>query len=167
MARFIGVPAAALRRHSSAKVWLDTDQTISHNTITKVQIDTTDDDHNAHVDGLNWDVTNHQFEIEDPGIYWTSGTVKWDSDSTTSGWSTGDRCLARIHKNGSQIVNAEIPKTGTGLQSNSSSGVAIPLDKGDTISLHVYQNSGSGKIVKRSKGWTFLSLIQLGKLSKQ
>lgn len=137
-----------------ASARLGSDQTISSNSITKIQYDTTIDNNLNIVD-----TSNNEIDIQDAGSYLFSPVVRWASDT---GWSNGDKINLYIYINGSLEHVVLNRKRGTEEISNLLPPTVIDLASGDSVDFRVFQDSGASKTLRKGAERTFVSIGRIG-----
>jgi hypothetical protein len=112
------------------------------------------DTHNA------FNVTTGEYVIPVPGIYTISTSFLFTGDS----WAANSLVDTVIRKNGADLAN-----TRAFVYSAITTNIPAPLDittarfeKGDKITIHIYQTSGAAKTIYISSSWNFLSIIREG-----
>jgi len=111
---------------------------MSHATVTKIAINSTDTDNT----GLMSDTSNNRINIQRPSTYLvTAEAVVGASDGTGALSADSARIIVIVQNNGSQISTAEVPGVSNGFPSPVAVRT-ISLASGDQITLHAYQQTG-------------------------
>lgn len=135
----------------AAAIGLNTNQTISTATFTKIALNSVVLDTHG-----GWDSVNSKYTVTVPGIYEFSSNVTWGT--TATGYRT-----SILYKNGSRYLDLSSVDNPSGVNSPTSAGKSppIPALAGDFFELYVYQTSGAGLNVLGTAGTT-LQTTNLG-----
>jgi hypothetical protein len=133
----------------AADGYLGSAQTISNNTVTKIEIDSTGEGDTYSALDLT---TDYDFTAPADGWYSVMGQIHWASNST------GTR-LTMIYKNGGELFRTNYSVAADGISATSK---VIKLSKGDTLDLRGYQSSGGNLNAQAGQGRTFLNVIWQG-----
>lgn len=125
-------------------------QSVSHNTATKVQINTEVYDTRG-----EFSTTDYRFTGTMEGYYLVIGSVGW-----AGGDETGAEFSAYIYKNGSKISQASIMSVNYQPPTVQVSDL-VYLEKDDYIELYCEQDSGGAIDTMNSSAQTYLSIIKL------
>lgn len=138
-------------RHGGARLSVDADptQTVASGGFAQVVFDDIDYDHRGESD-----VANDQITVERSGLYLLNGSLSWDP------FSAAGQAFGRILVNGTPVqtlarVHVEVDESPylTGQ-------TVMTLDKGDTITMEAYQDSGSGQDIAGFAWKSNLEVIQ-------
>lgn len=94
--------------------------------------------------GLSWDAGNNRWNIEQPGLYWVTVSVEWDSTGAGSG-----RRVTNIVVNGTTYATNDVNAAGVigTLNTETTTCTAvIPLAAGDTVSASVFSSNAANTI---------------------
>jgi hypothetical protein len=136
--------AALLMRQATA-------QSIATATYTKIQFSNVlqGDDSN-----LEWNATNFQVKIRQPGVYQIAGQVAF------AGWATaGTYAVSRVVAGGLNIVGTYASQIGAGNPITTVSNVCLALVTGDTIELQALQNQGTNQSLSANE--STLSVVKI------
>ena len=129
---------------------LGTNQSISHNTATKLNINT-----KTYDDRGEFDTTNYRFIPNQEGYYLVIGNVRW-----AAGDDNGAEFSAYLYKNGSKISHDS--RCSTNYQPISNQIIdLVYLDTDDYIELYCEQDSGDSINASAGSALTYLSIIKL------
>lgn len=138
------LPTALLMRQATA-------QSIAAYAYTKIQFSNVLQGDDAN---LEWDATNFQVKIRQPGAYQISGQVSF------AGWATaGTYAVSRIVAGGYTIVGTYAPQIGAGNPITTVVNFCLSLVTGDTIELQVLQNQGSNQALTANE--SILSVVKI------
>jgi len=126
------------------------DQTIAHNTITKVVLDGEDFDELGEFDPI----TNYRFTATVAGYYLFIGQCIYSPTVDQQGYQ------CRIHKNSNLMQLQQLSGSGTGGMAFQSMGI-IYLTASDYLELYTYQSSGANATLKAGIAYTFLTVKRL------
>lgn len=136
--------AALLMRQATA-------QSIATAAYTKIQFSNVLQGDDAN---LEWDATNFQVKIRQPGAYQISGQVAF------AGWATaGTYAVSRVVAGGLNIVGTYAPQIGAGNPITTVSNVCLTLATGDTIELQALQNQGTNQVLAVNE--SILSVVKI------
>jgi hypothetical protein len=138
----------------ATRVYASSAQTISTGTVTQFEIDSTNYDYG----GLA-DTANNQVTIQSDGIYAVLGSIEFQENS--GNWSDGDEILTRVHVNGTNEAKLTYRKIGDQFQGIPPAPTTFDLNAGDTISLHIYHNSGVDQQTYQNSNRAFFSVTQI------
>lgn len=145
-------------------------QTITNNTETLVEFDTENFDN-----GQEFDVTTHLFTAKTSGLYLILSGLNYATSSST----TADKTLGlRLKKNGTIYSESyvaspndivipppvSITVTATNPKVSVMTQQIIHLDKGDTIGIYAFQNTGASKDIMAGREDNYLSIKKLLKV---
>lgn len=117
--------------NAGARVTLDTAQTISDETTTKVEFDTV-----AFDDWGGWDSTNNEYDIQEDGVYVVEITLSPIQPDV----SDGDKGAAKGRINASDVFEG-VNTTGGALQFSIQVLGVVDLVSGDTLDAAIFYNS--------------------------
>jgi len=124
---------------------LGSDQTVSDNTFTKLNINTEVFDTDS-----KYDTSNYRFTPTVAGKYYVYGSVHGETDA-----SQMQLCQGAIYKNGSAYaINIIDFRNNNGLQSNVFVAVTMDLDTDDYVELYGKIYKGGGSTIKFLSGTT-------------
>jgi len=103
------------------------------------------------------DLTNHEFDIREGGVYIVCGSILWASDA---GWTTGDAIRLQLYINASILTDYWLVKTNTGYEAMAFTEL-VNVSAGDSIHLEVYQNSGVAMDITGNEGQTFMTIARI------
>jgi len=142
---------AAITDPSRVRAYMaTTDQTISNDTLTKIQLNAKDYDSQDEFD----EVTNFRFTAKKTGYYLILGSLYWNS--------AVDQCRLStyIYKNGSACTVGVTNASGTSVTFSRVSDIQY-LNVNDYIELWGYQNSGGNISISANTIGTFMAIHKL------
>ena len=136
---------AALKMTPAFEANLGSNQTVSDNTFTKLNIDTEVFDTDS-----KYDTSNYRFTPTIAGKYYVYGSVHGETDA-----SQMQLCQGAIYKNGSAYaINIIDFRSNNGLQSNVFVAVTMDLDTDDYVELYGKIYKGGGSTIRFLSGTT-------------
>ena len=136
-------------KQSACRVTMSSDQNISKDTITKLQLDTEDYDTQNEFDST----TNYRFTATKDGIYVGIASVHFSVTADQ------DRLFIYLHKNGSSVRATVILSSGT-LPHTVKLIFEIPLDVNDYLEVYV-ENHSNNDIIRSYTSLTYFELIKV------
>ena len=138
-----------LPKQSGMMVWKATAQSISPQSVTKVEL--TD---------VQWDIqneydtTNSRFTASEGGKYLVIFSVRWETTQDQRGFSV------RIHKNGSLVAIAKQSTSGSSELRHAVSKI-FNLDAGDYLEFYVFQEASSSRNVSAGEASTWATIVKI------
>jgi len=142
----------SLPKQSRARAYQSgTGQSISHNTLTKVTLNTKNYDEQNEFDIAS----NYRFTTNSGGYYLLIGKVRFSSPTTDQA------IVTQLRKNGTIVAQSDSSVSGTQGNASCSTAAVIYLVTNDYVELWVWQNSGSSKTLVASADATYFDIHKL------